>query len=79
MSGKGDGYRPVDRDKFSKNWVRIFANKQDRETDSAVLQPQSLRQKDCVKHSKDEDVTTPKRCPDTIDIEEQIEQDREAD
>jgi len=67
MSGKGDGYRPVDREKFSTNWVRIFANKQDRETDSAV------------KHFNDEDVTTPKRCPDTIDIEEQIEQDREAD
>lgn len=32
MSGKGDGYRPVDREKFSTNWDRIFANKEDRET-----------------------------------------------
>jgi hypothetical protein len=64
MSGKGDGYRPVDREKFSTNWDRIFANKQDRKT---------------VKHFKNDDVMTSQRCPNTIDIEEQIEQDRESE
>jgi len=76
MSGKGGAYRPVDREKFNTNWDRIFANKQDRE---AVLPPQSLRQKDCVKHSRIYDAMASQRCPDTIDIEEQIEQDREAE
>lgn len=60
MAGKGDGFRPVDRDKFNTNWDRIFANKQDRQT---------------VKHSQD----ATDRCPNTIDIEEQIEADREAE
>lgn len=64
MSGKGDGYRPVDRDKFNANWDRIFAIKEDRKP---------------VKHSKDDDAMASQRCPNTIDIEEQIEQDREAD
>jgi hypothetical protein len=31
MSGKGDGYRPVDREKFSSNWDRIFSKTEDRE------------------------------------------------
>jgi hypothetical protein len=64
MSGKGDAYRPVDRKKFNTNWDRIFANKQDREA---------------VKHSRIYDAMASQRCPNTIDIEEQIEQDREAD
>lgn len=60
MSGKGDGYRPVDREKFSTNWDRIFANKEDRESDSSV------------KHSNIETEKAPDRCPNTIDIEEQL-------
>jgi len=76
MSGKGDAYRPVDREKYGSNWDRIFANKQDRKP---VLLSQSLRQKDCVKHSRIYDAMASQRCPNTIDIEEQIEQDREAD
>lgn len=43
MSGKGDGYRPVDREKFNANWVRIFANKQDRETSSQKTEKASER------------------------------------
>lgn len=57
MSGKGDAYRPVDRDKYARNWENIFVKKADR-------QP-------VIEQSK-----TPDRCPDTIDIEEQIESDR---
>ena len=64
MSGKGDAYRPVDREKFNTNWDRIFAIKEDREA---------------VKHSRIYDAMASQRCPDTIDIEEQIEQDREAE
>jgi len=30
MSGKGDAYRPVDREKYESNWDRIFAKKEDR-------------------------------------------------
>ena len=76
MSGKGDAYRPVDREKYESNWDRIFANKQGRK---AVLLSQSLQQKDCVKHLSVDGVKASQRCPDTIDIEEQIEQDRESD
>ena len=76
MSGKGDAYRPVDREKYESNWDRIFANKKDRKP---VLQSQSPRQKDCVKHFRNQDAMASQRCPNTIDIEEQIEQDREAD
>ena len=76
MSGKGDAYRPVDREKYGSNWDRIFANKQDRKP---VLLSQSLRQKDCVKHFRNQNSTTSQRCPNTIDIEEQIEQDRESE
>ena len=61
MSGKGDAYRPVDREKYASNWDRIFAIKEDRET----LDRGTGKAVD--------------RCPNTIDIEEQIEQDREAD
>lgn len=75
MSGKGDGYRPVDREKFSANWDRIFANKQDRETDSAVLHPQSLRKEDCVKHLYGQT----ERCDKTVDIEELIEASKDAE
>ena len=64
MSGKGDGYRPVDREKFSSNWDRIFANKQDR---------------GCVKHSSIQTEKAVDRCPNTIDIEEQISEDRETE
>ena len=28
MSGKGDTYRPVDKDKFEQNFDRIFGNKE---------------------------------------------------
>lgn len=63
MAGKGDGFRPVDRKKFDSNWDRIFNKKEDRETDSSV------------KHSEN----APDRCPNTIDIEEQISSDREAE
>ena len=76
MSGKGDAYRPVDREKFNTNWDRIFAIKEDRE---AVLASQFLRQKNCVKHYRIYDAMASQRCPNTIDIEEQIEQDREAE
>ncbi len=76
MSGKGDAYRPVDREKYESNWDRIFANKQDRKP---VLLSQSLRQKDCVKHLSGDGVKASQRCPNTIDIEEQIEQDRESE
>ena len=61
MSGKGDAYRPVDREKYASNWDRIFAIKKDRET---------------LDRGTEKAVD---RCPNTIDIEEQIEQDREAD
>ena len=27
MAGKGDRYRPVDRDKFDGNWERIFGSR----------------------------------------------------
>jgi len=64
MSGKGDAYRPVDREKYASNWDRIFAIKEDR---------------DCVKHLQNQTEKAVDRCPNTIDIEEQIEQDREAD
>lgn len=64
MSGKGDAYRPVDREKYESNWDRIFANKQDRKP---------------VKHSHIYDAMASRRCPNTIDIEEQIEQDRESE
>jgi len=64
MSGKGDAYRPVDREKYESNWDRIFANKQDRTP---------------VKHSEKQTEKAPDRCPNTIDIEEQIEQDRESE
>jgi hypothetical protein len=64
MSGKGDAYRPVDREKYESNWDRIFANKQDRKP---------------VKHSHIYDAMASQRCPNTIDIEEQIEQDRESE
>ena len=64
MSGKGDAYRPVDREKYESNWDRIFANKQDRKP---------------VKHLSGDGVKASQRCPNTIDIEEQIEQDRESD
>jgi len=76
MSGKGDAYRPVDREKYGSNWDRIFSNKQDRKP---VLPSQSHRQKDCVKHFRNQDATASQRCPNTIDIEEQIEQDRESE
>ena len=62
--------------KATKDWDRIFANKQDRKP---VLLSQSLRQKDCVKHFRNQDAMASQRYPNTIDIEEQIEQDREAD
>ena len=61
MSGKGDAYRPVDREKYASNWDRIFAIKEDRETSDRGT-------------GKAVD-----RCPNTIDIEEQIEQDRESE
>lgn len=61
MSGKGDAYRPVDREKYASNWDRIFAIKEDRET----LDRGTGKAVD--------------RCPNTIDIEEQIEQDRGTD
>ena len=61
MSGKGDAYRPVDREKYASNWDRIFAIKEDRETLDRGI-------------GKAVD-----RCPNTIDIEEQIEQDRGTD
>lgn len=67
MAGKGDGFRPVDRKKFDSNWDRIFSKKEDRE---AVLED-----KNCVKHSEN----APDRCPNTIDIEEQIGSDRETE
>jgi hypothetical protein len=54
MSGKGDGYRPVDREKFSSNWDRIFSKTEDRETSSRKTEK------------------APDRCPNTIDIEEQL-------
>ena len=57
MSGKGDGYRPVDLEKFASNWDRIFANKVDSKT-------------------VDQEPKAPDRCPNTIDIEEQLEDDR---
>jgi hypothetical protein len=76
MSGKGDAYRPVDREKYASNWDRIFAIKEDRDR---VLHPQSLRKKDCVKHLQDQTEKAVDRCPNTIDIEEQIEQDRGTD
>lgn len=57
MSGKGDGYRPVDREKFSTNWDRIFSKTEDREA---------------VKHQTEQTKKTPDRCPNTIDIEEQL-------
>ena len=72
MAGKGDGYRPVDREKFSSNWDAIFGKKEDCET---VLQSQSLRQKDCVKHS---DRKT-ERCDQTVDIEELIDASKDAE
>lgn len=55
MSGKGDAYRPVDREKYASNWDRIFAIKKDRET------------------SIDGVAEAVGRCPNTIDIEEEIE------
>lgn len=61
MSGKGDAYRPVDREKYASNWDRIFAIKEDRET---------------LDRGTEKAVD---RCPNTIDIEEQIEQDRGTD
>ena len=64
MSGKGDAYRPVDREKYESNWDRIFANKQGRKA---------------VKHYRIYDAMASQRCPNTTDIEEQIEQDRESD
>ena len=64
MSGKGDAYRPVDREKYESNWDRIFANKQGRKA---------------VKHLSVDGVKASQRCPNTIDIEEQIEQDRESE
>ena len=64
MSGKGDAYRPVDREKYASNWDRIFAIKEDR---------------DRVKHPHRETEKAVDRCPNTIDIEEQIEQDRESE
>ena len=64
MSGKGDAYRPVDREKYASNWDRIFAIKEDRES---------------VKHLHRGAEKAMDRCPNTIDIEEQIKQDREAD
>jgi hypothetical protein len=27
MAGKGDRYRPVNRDKFDENWERIFGSR----------------------------------------------------
>jgi hypothetical protein len=62
--------------KATKDWDRIFAIKEDR---TPVLLSQSLRQKDCVKHFRNQDAMASQRCPDTIDIEEQIEQDRESE
>ena len=64
MSGKGDAYRPVDREKYASNWDRIFAIKEDREA---------------VKHLDRATEKAVDRCPNTIDIEEQIEQDRGTD
>ena len=64
MSGKGDAYRPVDREKYASNWDRIFAIKEDRES---------------VKHLHHGTGKAVDRCPNTIDIEEQIEQDRGTD
>ena len=64
MSGKGDAYRPVDREKYASNWDRIFAIKEGR---------------DRVKHLQNQTVKAVDRCPNTIDIEEQIEQDRGTD
>ena len=64
MSGKGDAYRPVDRKKYASNWDRIFAIKEDR---------------DRVKHLHNQTEKAVDRCPNTIDIEEQIEQDRGTD
>jgi len=99
MSGKGDAYRPTDREKFNTNWDRIFANKQDRviEMSPAEITAKLWLLKQYEAQSKDrastsapsteglretfsgKDVTASQRCPDTIDIEEQIEQDREAE
>ena len=61
MSGKGDAYRPVDREKYESNWDRIFAIKERRET---------------LDRGTEKAVD---RCPNTIDIEEQIGQDRESE
>lgn len=57
MSGKGDGYRPVDKAKFDSNWDRIFAN---------------TKGKDSVKHLDREIEKALGRCPNTVDIEEMI-------
>jgi len=87
MSGKGDAYRPVDREKYESNWDRIFAIKEDREVDMSeektvvtmmVLTPkgQESKLRETIERWTEK---ASQRCPDTIDIEEQIEQDRESE
>ena len=73
MSGKGDAYRPVDREKYASNWDRIFAIKEDRAS-SSVPSEEGLRE--TLDRGTEKAVD---RCPNTIDIEEQIEQDRGTD
>jgi len=84
MSGKGDAYRPVDRETYESNWDRIFSNKQDREVDMSeektvvtmmVLTPkgQESKLRETIERWNEK---ASQRCPNTIDIEEQIEQDR---
>lgn len=99
MSGKGDTYRPVDREKFNTNWDRIFAAKEDRaiemsphdvsvklwllkqyEDQSKARASTSVPSTEGLRETfSRKDVTTSQRCPNTIDIEEQIEQDRGTD
>jgi hypothetical protein len=87
MSGKGDAYRPVDREKYASNWDRIFAIKEDLVTEMSPhdvsVKLWLLKQHEAQSKSRETlDRGTEKavdRCPNTIDIEEQIEQDRGTD
>jgi nucleosome binding factor SPN SPT16 subunit len=80
MSGKGDGYRPVDREKFSSNWDRIFSKTEDckfnmspAEVASKMWLLKQLEEKsEAVKHQSEQIEKAPDRCPNTIDIEEQL-------
>ena len=67
MSGKGDAYRPVDLAKYASNWDRIFAIKKDRAS-ASVSSAEGLRET-----SSDGVAEVVGRCPNTIDIEEEIE------